>query len=182
MKKVLTLSVGILLCASAVHGQAGAIALYPDPAFDDCSLDDTAPRLAPIYVVHKYTQGAAASQWKVVTGGGFNCIYTGEVVHMPVSIGSALAGISLGYGGCLVSDILLVTINYFCQGLSPVCAYLQVVGDPASGSGSIEVVDCNFVINIVPGGQLYVNVPDCGESCTTPTRDTNWGRVKALYR
>jgi hypothetical protein len=101
---------------------------------------------------------------------------------MPTSIGDVFTGISLGYGGCFSSDILLVTVNYFCQGVSPACASIEVVDDPASGTGNIESVDCDFVKWPANGSLLFVNPDgscDCGEIIAT--RKTNWGRIKSLY-
>jgi hypothetical protein len=172
----------ILLCAGTVFGQVGFIGLFPDAGtYYQCDYVDAVPGLVPIYAVHKYTPGATASQWMVVLGGGFNCIHVGEIVHMPVSIGSALSGVSLGYGTCIAADILLVTINFFCQGISPTCAYLQVVGDIASASGEVEVVDCTFTLHIGVGGTLYFNADDTCY-CLITTKETSWGKVKALYQ
>jgi hypothetical protein len=182
MKKVLILSVGVLLWAGTAFGQAGLIGLYVDADwYADCELIDSEVALVPLYAVHKYCPGATASQWMVVTGGGWNCTYVGEAVHMPTVIGNTHIGISLGYGGCLQSNILLATINYFCQGLSPSCAFIEVVGDPASGSGLVEVVDCNYTRHIGSGRLIYVNPnPSC--RCFTPTKESSWGRIKSLYQ
>jgi hypothetical protein len=118
----------------------------------------------------------------LVTGGGWNCIYTGEIVHMPVVIGATQAGISLGYGGCLPCPNLLVTINWFCQGISPSCAYLEIVPDLAAASGTIEMVDCAFILRTNGvGSKLYANPSAPCALCGLPTQETNWGKVKALY-
>lgn len=182
MKIVLILSIGILLRAGTVFGQAGAIGLFPDsPSYYWCSFEDVLG-LVPVYAVHKNTPGATASQWKVVASPGFTCINTGEIVHMPTSIGSAFNGISLGYGGCFASDILLVTINFFCQGTSEECSYLYVVGDPGSGSGQVEVVDCDFTLLIGAGGGVYVNPDGSGTcDCLITVTETTWGKIKASY-
>jgi len=136
MKKVLVLSFCILLCTAAAYGQAGFIGLYVDsPAYVDCYPNDTAPALVPIYVVHKWTPGATASQFMIEAGNGFNCTYTGEIIAVPVSIGNTQTGLSASYGSCMASDILIATINYFCTGTSPPCATLTPVPDPA-GAGS----------------------------------------------
>lgn len=195
MKKLLIVVCGLMLCASAAFGQGIAsecICLYYDLAYTQCNYVDAGAALVPVYAVHMFSPGATASQWRLITGGGFNCTYTGEIVHMPTSIGSTPAGISLGYGGCLVSPILLVTINYFCMGTSPECAWLQVVGDPGSGSGLIEIVDCSFTAwiacaNYAGGDGVGCTITMNGnETCPCvdgpcPTEESTWGRVKALY-
>lgn len=182
MKKLILLSFGIILCAGIAYGQGGYIGLFVDPVYTACEFDDVIPALVPVYAVHKSTPGSTASQWRLQTGNGFNCIFTGSIVHMPTSIGDVNSGISLGYGGCFSSDILLVTVNYFCQGISPPCASVEVVGDPGSGSGLIEVVDCDFVLWTAHGSLLYVNPDgscDCGE--IVPAQKTSWGEIKSLY-
>jgi hypothetical protein len=171
-----------MLCAGAAYGQAGGIGLYFDtPVYATCDYADVAPALVPVYVVHKLTPGATASQFMVISGGGFNCTYTGEIIHVPVSIGSTQTGISVSYGGCVPSDILIATINYFCMGTAPVCSYLEVVPDPAAPTGTIEVVDCAFVKLIGNGGRADIN-SDGSCHCGNPTTDTTWGAVKTLYQ
>jgi len=160
-KLLIVVMVGVLLFSGVAFGQpAGYIGLYTDAStYTNCIMNDFGPALVPVYVVHKAIPGATASQFMVTMGGGFNAIYISEIVHMPLSIGSVLTGISIAYGGCLPSDILLVTINYFTQGISPSCAYLKVVADPASPNGQIEIDDCAFNILLGGGSTLYVN-PD----------------------
>jgi hypothetical protein len=175
MKRVL------LIIWSVAFGQAGYIALFFDqPAYSNRCYDDLTAALVPVYVVHQLTPGATASQFMVVSGGGFNCVYTGEIIAVPVSIGSTQSGISVSYGGCVPSTILIATMNYFCQGISPANAYLEVVPDPAAPTGTIEVVDCSFVKLVAYGGRAYFNT-DQPWLCVDPTRQTSWGAVKALY-
>ena len=174
----------ILLCAGVAFGQAGGIGLYPDAAYMSCDYTDDTAALVPIYVVHKYTPGATAAQFMVVPGGGFNCTYTGEYTSMPTSIGTTQTGISVAYGACLSSDILLVTINYFCQGISPTCSYLEVVPDPGAPTGTIEVVDCTYQKHTALGGSVAFNADEtcmCLLDYPFATKATSWGRVKVLY-
>jgi hypothetical protein len=164
-------------------GQVGGIGMYVDtPTYVDCDFLDTGNALVPIYCVAKYNAGSTASQWMMVTGGGWNCTYTGEIVAMPTSIGGTQTGISLGYGGCQVGDLLLVTVNFFCMGISPTCAYLEIIGDPSSGSNTVEVVDCAYVrFTHCPGSKLYANPDVTCDVCGLPTHETSWGKIKTLY-
>jgi hypothetical protein len=181
MKKLLLISLALLFVSSTAFAQAGAIGLFVDnPGFVDCTADDIAPALIPIYVVHHLTPGATASQFMVVQMAGFNCTYTGEIIHVPVSIGSTLTGISVSYGGCMPAPILIATINWFCMGTSPTCSYLEVVPDVAAPTGTIEVVDCAFTKLIGTGGVVNFN-NDGSCDCYDPVRNTSWGGVKALY-
>lgn len=182
MKKALVLSVAILLYAGVVFGQAGAIGLYVDtPAYAQCDFIDAAPALVAIFAVHKFCPGATGSQWMVVSGGGFACSYVGEIPPMGAA-GSSQTGISISYGGCVPCDVLLVTINYYCTGTSPPCAYLEVVADPSRPTGDIIAVGCDFVQYPAPGARLYINPDGSCSPCGIATRETNWGKVKALYQ
>ena len=63
MKKVLLLTLAMMICASMAFAQAGGIGLYTDsPAYTSCTFTDAGAALVPIYVVHKLCPGATASQ------------------------------------------------------------------------------------------------------------------------
>jgi hypothetical protein len=180
--RTLILSLSIVICTSLVFGQAGVIGLYVDPpVYIDCTFMDYGPALVPIYVVHKWNPGATASRWMIQPRDGWNCIYINEVVHMSASTGATMTGISLEYGGCYPSDILLTTVNFFCQGVSPPCASLWIVPDPAAPSGAIEVVGCDFVTRSGAGYGLSVNDYICW-FCGYPVNAPSWGQIKALYQ
>jgi hypothetical protein len=183
MKKVLLITLALMVCASMAFGQHGGIGLYSDLGFTNCNIVDSGSALVPIYAVHVLcTPGGTGSQWRLVTGGGWNCIYTGEIVHMPVVIGATQAGISLGYGGCIACPNLLVTINWFCQGISPACAYLEIIPDLATESDTIEMVGCDFLLKINGvGSKLYANPNETCNLCGLATEETNWGKIKSLY-
>lgn len=180
MRNVLVLSIGILLCASAVYGQAGYIGMYEDVTYLDCFFDDTSPGLKHVYVVHKYAAGATASQW-MLENYGMACTYLAEYSPF-ITIGDAFNGISVAYGGCFFSDILLLDISYFCEGLSPVCAAIYVVPDPAAPTGEIEVVNCSATKLIGRAEWLMVNPNDGCNYCVSAVQETSWGQLKALYR
>jgi hypothetical protein len=184
MRKILLLSIGIILCASIAYGQAGYIGLYSDPAYTTCDPAGT-PGIMYVYCVHKATPAATASQWKLEPGAGFNCMWLADTPAFTV-IGNTQSGIAVAYGGCYASDILMVSIFYNCLSQQPVCASLTVVPDPGAASGTIEVADCGSPIALYPGGGgasvLYANADvtcDCGE--IVPTKETSWGQIKSLY-
>lgn len=185
--RTLILSLGILICASTVFGQAGVIGLYVDRPYVTCDFVDYGPALVSVYAVHRYFPGATGSQWMIISGGGWNCTYVGEIINTPTASGTTVTGISLGYGGCYSSEILLVTILYFCQGLSPECAYIEVVPDPASVTGTIEVLDCSDPPKrlVCDGSNVYANAAYtgvCWPWCWGAVEETSWGNLKALYQ
>lgn len=182
MKKVLLLTLAMMICASMAFAQAGGIGIYTDGAYTNCSLTAVAPGLYPVYVVHVLCPGATASQFKVVPGGGWDCTFTGEIIAVPVSIGSSLGGLSASYGGCRASNVLISTLNWFCMGTTPACAYLEVAPDPAAPSGNIEVVNCAFVKLFGVGSMMFANPGGgCSRPCGLPTQDSSWGQIKSIY-
>lgn len=170
-----------MLAASAALGQTGYIGVYADPGGSDCSLFDTGAGPVNVYVVHQATSGAAASEWRLASGGDFAMTYVGET-WSTAAIGDTQTGVTVSYGSCLGAPIALCTVTYVSSGLSGACAYLEVVADPSSVSGSIEVVDCNSHRSSASGGRLYVN-PDGSCQCghANSVLSTDWGRIKAMF-
>lgn len=182
MAKSLTICLAILLCAGVAHGQAGHVSCYDDSLGMDTCFWDSFPGIRDVYVIHKATPGATASQWMVVNN-GMQCTYLSESSPL-VKVGSAFSGISVSYGGCLPGDIVLLKITFYCLGSTPNCAYLEVVGDPITPTGMVEVIDCSSQKLLGVGGRMYVN-PDatCNyDWCVFPVEGSSWGRVKSLYR
>ena len=208
MRRLLAISLLIAMAPGFAYGQAGVIALYVDPTYVDCDIMDFAPALVPVYVVHKLCPGATASRFMIAASGDFAMTHVGEIHHMPITLGDSRSGICMGYGVCQASDILLITVNYFAQGLSGTCSFLEVVADPTSQRGRIEMMDCAGTVLAAGGAKLYVNSDGscyCWYSSTSgesskskpedkiaaapndfcyplPTQNGSWGQVKTLYR
>lgn len=168
---------------SNVRAQAGGeINLFTDADYDTCWLDDTAQGGAAVYVVHQRTPGAKGVRFKLVSNPGFGGGYLAESSPHEV-VGSAPTGADVRYGGCLPSNILVMTVWYFMTGLSEDCSYLDVVPHPADASGVLEVTDCND--NTVAAGthRMWVDItPACFEWCQIlPVEHSTWGLIKALY-
>jgi hypothetical protein len=182
IKRGLLLSLGIILLAGLAYGQAGFIGLYSDFGYTNCSMVDT-PGEVSIYVVHKASAGATSSQFRIAVGAGMACTPL-EVIHnFTTTIGDPATGITVSYGACYPSDILLFTWVFSCSGSSAPCSILEVVPDPAAVSGTIEIFDCSHFKLVGGGGIMYVNPDgscDCGE--VVPEKDTSWGQIKSLYQ
>jgi hypothetical protein len=185
LSKIALVVLVIALFAGTAYPQPGSIMLFVDPAYTDCDTDDI-PGLLSIYVVHMhcvFPQYASGSQF-MVDHWSFGCILThvGETVHTPVSIGTTQTGLSLGYGGCIPCPNLLVTINFFAQGLSPDCCHIQVMPDVAADPPEVLVVGCEplFDLAVATGGDVVINpTEDC--FCDVAVQETNWGKIKSLY-
>ncbi|UCG50430.1 MAG: BACON domain-containing protein [Candidatus Latescibacterota bacterium] len=156
MYRTLLIAVAILLAATMVFAQNGAICLFADPGGTDCNLTDDSPGLLEIYVVHMLSAGAMASQfWAPQPSCMVGATYVGDYSPFSVVIGNSQEGMAIGYGSCFASPIYLAKISYQTSGSTEDdCAY-RVMPDP--GLSSIEVVDCNSNLSFAGGGKIYLN-------------------------
>lgn len=187
------MSVGLLIIAlfavpSVALAQAGYIGLFFDPAGTMCSIDEQPNLFVPIYAIHMATAGAGAVQFGVEAGNPSGFIFLGETSPYATIIGSVWIhdegnGGSVAYGSCVASPNLVKTVNVLTTGTNPPCTPLTVIPDPASLTGTIEVVDCDNNKLIGGGGHAVVD-PDesCPWVCYVPVQESTWGGVKALYR
>lgn len=176
MKRSVLIAFMLVLSASMVFAQAGSVGVFADVAATDCNFVD-AGGLVTVQIVHVYTPGATASQFKLEAPAGWT--HLGDTWNFATVIGSSVVGVSVAYGACFVGPIALGAINFFGGNLAP-CTLFSIVPDPASLSGEIEAVDCESFKVFPTGGSGIVN-PDGTCSCTTPVQETTWGGVKALY-
>jgi len=172
-----------LLVAGSGFAQPGMIALYSDLAFTDCFLVDGAPGLVSVFAVHNFTDGATASQFAIAENHAMS--YLAYASAHQVNVGNdPRVGVAVTYdAGCSVGPILLGTISYFANGLSPLCSDIAVVPDPVAASGQIEGVDCFFNSTFPFSERLLINGDGtcfCGP--LPATEESTWGGVKALYR
>lgn len=186
MKKILILAMAIVMCSSLAFAQTGGhIGIYSDVGYTDCNLV-TVSGLTLVYVVHTLAPTAQSSQFKVDDTSGMT--YLAENAGANVFIGST-AGNTIREGGaytyvtCRALPWLLTTLQYFTSGFEAPCAEMNVVADPAVGSGEILVVACDLAQSTATGGKFTING---NETCpcveTVSTEETNWSRIKALYQ
>jgi hypothetical protein len=182
MKKVLLLTVAMLVCASMAFAQAGSIGLYSDPFGANCNLLDNVPGLYPVYVVHVNAPGATASEWAVSNPACLNALFLSDSSPFGVYIGASPflpSGKAVGYGLCLGSPIHAATLDYFTQALTGPCCLQSVI--PHGINGAISVVDCSSNLLSATGGSgIWNPVPGC--NCTVGTHDSTWGSVKAMFQ
>ncbi len=150
--------------ASADH-----IGLYSDQSGTSCSIAPGFNTTAA--VIHKNTAGATGSRFKVVFPAGTSSVaFSTPYVY----VGSLTSDLSLAYGQCLSSTIVLGTIT----------------GTLGSGNGSVRTADghpfilytnCMFAELQATGGSFGVGTSgNCGESAAP--QPSSWGEVKGLYR
>jgi hypothetical protein len=163
---------------SPVQAQFDVIGLYADPTGASCLLNDGGG-LVNVYVIHT-TGGSTASQFQVKPSSGVTFTWIGETLAFAAAIGDTQSGLSIGYGSCFSSDVLVATINYIASGSSSSCSWLTVAPDPNSLNDMIEVINCSESMLEASASRLVINSDgscDCGPSTTL----TNWGKVKDRY-
>jgi hypothetical protein len=181
MKKIILALVFIVLTTGrSAYGQAGAIVLAGDPQGTDCNLSDKTAGMCAFYVVHVGTPGALASSFSAPVPACFTGSWLSDTVVFPVTVGNSQNGISIGYGTCVPGPVHVLTMNFFCQGMSQNCCYYSVRPHPVGESGVVEAVDCYNNLLTAKGGFGIVNSTNECE-CGPPTRDSTWGRVKSIF-
>jgi hypothetical protein len=182
MKKILLLTLAIVMSASLAFAQGGNVGLYSDsPGYSDCNLNETLGAINAVYVVHDMAPTGNTAQFKIVNTWG---ALQSTITWNGLSLGDPFTGIVVSYVGCKPLPYLVGTMNFIPLSPTPPCtATLQVVADPSVVSGSVETVDCNIVVHVATGGTLTIN----GNSTDCPcmivgTETSNWSKVKALYQ
>ena len=185
MKKVLLLTVVLMLSATMAFAQAGRIGLFADPsgAVESCAISDAAPGLLSIYVVHIATTGATASQFEApMPACMVGASYLSDGAPFAVTIGNSQTGVAIGYGACLSEPIHCLTINVFAGGTSTPCCIYEVIGDDDTASGQIEVVDCdeNLIYGIGQSGVINATAA-CACVDIVADQESSWGKIKSLF-
>ena len=103
----------------------------------------TVAQVIEIHVYHDSNPGATASQFRVELQS--SAVWLGDNWNF-THIGTSIEGISLSYGGCISAPTYLGYIQVFVTSQENICTDVRIVGDPASPSGQVEVVDCSYVV------------------------------------
>jgi len=176
---IVVLVAGLASTASAQG--VGKLGIYGDTAGNSCNiLDQGAPAIRPVYVVHKFDpgEGATASRFKIVAT-NVTMTFLGTSTSYAV-LGAWDTGISIGYGQCVNTTTSILTINFFGVGANAACARFDMVPDPIPAA--IQITTCDFGdVNVPNGGSAIVN-PDANCQCNIATNQSTWGGVKALYK
>ena len=183
--KTLALTVIVVLGAAntALAQPGGNIAVYADINAISCDLMDIGVTVCDYYVIHMLApDGVTLSSFKIDTN--HQGTYLGEFSPFPVFIGDSRNGITIAYGQCLTGPIHILTVTYLCQGLTPPCGYMSVVGNPNGLPPGLKAVDCLFENHLdVQGYTSYINNDgSCPCMSPVPVHETTWGQVKALYQ
>lgn len=154
----------LLASVQPVSGQPGYLRVFADVGGTTCTAPDTPAAYLSVYVIHTLTSGANSVQFAVESSNPAGFIYASESSPYPTTFGSAWihddnAGGSVAFGGCVGSPNLVKTVNLLTLGSNPSCTTLCAVPDPASSTGTIEVIDCADILRAGYGRCMWIN-PD----------------------
>ena len=192
MKRLLTISLGILVLAGAARGDC--IGIYADTRGLECHLNLVQfPGTNSLYIVHQLNaNGTMASQFKVEDASG---LFPTSQTSPYLTIGTWNTDLSIAYGSCVLGDHVLMTLNFYWFGNAIIGCGNTLGVAPAPTSpipGQIVVVNCLPSHDPQPaysGRDFYVQsvflfcIPPCGCGDFHISVDAaTWGSVKALYR
>ena len=187
MKKALLITMTLVLIAIPAAGQEGGyLGLFADQLGENCALFDSGAPYLTFYVIHMDApNGGSAAQYAIDYSGAPELSVFAES-HLGVPIGNTEEGLSLGYGGCFQSPVVISTIVLNALGNSAPCSILRIIPDPNNiVPDEIQVTDCDLNLINVVGASLLINpdasCPDCGLLPVATEIDT-WGSLKSLYR
>lgn len=187
MKRFLTVIFALAVCASVA--QADHIGIYSDQAGAQCWFSSLVapPGSNTAYVIHRFNVGSTASQFKVNdTSGLFATSQTFPAAYL--TIGTWNTDLSIAYGGCVIGDHVVATLNFLWFGAPVNCGQTLAVA-PAPTTpipGEVALVDCaqpSGNLETATAGTFYL-LAGCGDACDlgTPAEESSWGKIKALYR
>ncbi len=180
MRLMLLIAVPLLIITVPLAAPADEIGLFVDSNYEECTLVDSGTGLVSVYVVHSPSNGSTASQFMLEAGSGVSMTYMGETSPYSVIIGDTQSGISIGYGSCKYTDILVSTVSYYSAGGSSQCSAIKIAVDPSAPSGTIEAINCSFSRLEAIGSRLVIN-SDGSCACGPSSENTNWGKIKDIY-
>jgi len=168
-----------LTCVPNVAHSFGRLSLYSDPAFTECTLSDAAPGVVKVYMAEWSDYGATGLRFRIAGSPGFTGVWLSETSPF-VTIGNSQTDLSMGFGFCLTSRFLVLTITYQMFGTST-CSQLSIVG--AQGFSEPICTGCIFSEEPCYGyDPLHVNCSGPFNCNPLPVEPSTWGRVKSLYR
>ena len=155
MKRSLLALCVIVLAADLALAQAGWVCLFADPQGNNCTINDPAPGLIQVYVVHVQASNVKSVEFKAAIPACMEgAIYLADSSPY-MFIGNSQNGVSIGYGACLTSPINVLRIDIFGMGQTlPDCPY-EVLPHPMSGV--IGVTDCDDNPLVAQGGTTFIN-------------------------
>jgi hypothetical protein len=182
---VVLVTVSLFAFGSAqAQGSAGILSVYADPYGTECNIYDFVPGILQVYVVYNYHPGTLMVQFSAPKPDCFGtAIWLQDLPSYPIIDGNSQTGVWVAWPACQPAPALVMTIEFFVQGLTGPCCRYPVLPDPRLPSGKIEAFDCGQNIVYPEGGRGIIN-PNATCLCTfpVPVEETTWGQIKALYQ
>ena len=184
----------LIIASTSSRGQTqGILALSTQPDVTCVSLFDDFPAIRTVYVIHTLNFGSTASRFRVEPGPGLNVTYMSESHPFASTIGDAVGGVSVCYGGaCIVGDQVVLSITYMTYGTSTSCAKLLLKPHPSAIT--VEAMSCGqtplrtFVQDLYarpgcgcPDPRVVAGAPTVFDCTPVSVSQTTWGAIKALY-
>ncbi len=118
--------------------EAGSIGIYADTDGRFSHLTDTGGTVT-FHVVHKVTDGATASAFKIEEPAGW--VRISATTDFPVALGNVDDGISIGYGQCMSGSIHVMSLTYRSPGNTQPGATFKVLPHD-QWPNAVQVVNC----------------------------------------
>jgi hypothetical protein len=177
MKRFALLVLVVLALASPAMAGLGTLGLFADNQGNSCNITDVGGFLS-IYLLHVMKPGDESTATRFAIGPPAGWTYVTYSTTF-VGFGDAMSDLSVGYGGCQPSTIIVAQF-FFTSTVAAPCSYVNVL--PNGITNNVLGLDCNFAeIEMPKSGQAIVN-PNAGCQCDVAVQPTTWGQVKALYR
>jgi hypothetical protein len=168
-----------LACSPALVAGFGRVSIYSDEALSECTLSDTSPRVATIYVSESSSLGATGLRFRIAESAGFTGVWLGETTPYS-AVGNSRTDLSLGFGTCMLGHFPVLTVDYQLFGTST-CSDLAIVA--AVGFQVPICTGCTADEQLCTGyDPLHVNCIGPFTCAQLATESTTWGKVKSLYR
>ena len=147
MKRLVFLSVSILLCATFCFAQAqnGTVKVYADQLGTECNFTDEVPGTVSYYLFYEGSPGASAVEFQLDLAGFSYTSFLGDNSPYPLKIGNFYEGASLSFGTCLFGNIYLGVAHFVGAGTTSQCHYIFVKNHPQPsipGATTPIAVDC----------------------------------------
>jgi len=178
MNRCLLLSILLLASATLASAEHGAICLYSDAAGNACDIVDNGG-VVQVYIVHSHADGASASRFRLdVSGTGWS--HLGDVWNYSTFIGSSISGVSIAYGTCKSSPIMVGTVTFMGASALP-GSPIRIV--PDDQTEYVQIVDCDGRTRYGAGGTAYINsaTPCLCETNQIPTLEVAPGGLDFGY-
>ena len=139
-----------------------SIGMYSDAAGTSCTLADNEPGLKNIYVFLDGPSTYTGVRFAAPRPSCFNATWLYDSSPYP-KIGDSQTDVSVGFGGCVVAPVPVMTITYMSAGNTIGCCQFKAEAAPAVGK--LQVTDCSFQNLVAVSTPLGISSNNSCASC-----------------